>query len=196
MMKKSLIVTIIVCVLLCGNTCYAAAAGDTYPGTASDATYEEDDATVSVDGYDIPIIPGAPAEVYCNIANNMKKAEKLALREDPNSDLYILAHLINGEAGGATYVCDTTCYYVGSVVLNRVASDMFPDTIADVAFQSGQYACTWDGNYDKPMLERSWLIAEDLLENGSVLPEGVVWQAGFTQGSNVYDVIDGVYFCY
>lgn len=116
-------------------------------------------------------------------------------RDDPNSDLYILAHIINGEAGGCTWCSDTMCYYVGSVVLNRVKSDIFPNSISEVAFQSGQYACTWDGNYYKPMLDRSWTIAEDLLANGSVLPDYVLYQANFAQG-NVYCVEQNMYFGY
>lgn len=111
------------------------------------------------------------------------------------SDIEILAHLINGEAG-ADWCSDTTRYYVGSVVLNRVNSNEFPDSIYGVVFQSGQYACTWDGNYDRTPSQRCYEIAEDLLTNGSWLPNNVVFQANFTQGSGVYDYIDGVYFCY
>ena len=152
--------------------------------------------TVIINGYEIETIPGAPDSVYREIAKNMEETEKLALREDPNSDLYILAHIINGEAGGCEWCSDAMCYYVGSVILNRVDSDRFPNTIYDVAFQSGQYACTWDGNYEKPMLERSWTIAEDLLENGSVLQENVLFQANFAQGSGVYVIEQNMYFCY
>lgn len=110
-------------------------------------------------------------------------------------EVEMLAHLINGEAG-ADWCSDTTRYYVGSVVLNRVNSYEFPDTIYGVIFQSGQYACTWDGNYDRTPSQRCYEIAKDLLENGSWLPNNVVFQANFSQGSGVYDYIDDVYFCY
>lgn len=112
-----------------------------------------------------------------------------------SEEVEMLAHLINGEAG-ATWCSDTTRYYVGSVVLNRVNHPEFPDTIAGVIWQSGQYACTWDGNYDRTPSQRCYEIAKDLLENGSWLPNNVVFQANFAQGSGVYDCIDGVYFCY
>lgn len=110
-------------------------------------------------------------------------------------ELWLLAHLINGEAG-ATWCSDTTRYYVGSVVLNRVNHTEFPDSIESVIYQSGQYACTWDGNFDLEPSDRCWEIARDLLINGSWLPNDVVFQANFSQGSGVYDYIDGVYFCY
>lgn len=110
-------------------------------------------------------------------------------------ELWLLAHLINGEAG-ATWCSDTTRYYVGSVVLNRVNHAEFPDSIEGVIYQSGQYSCTWDGNFDLEPSDRCWEIARDLLINGSGLPNDVVFQANFSQGSGVYDYIDGVYFCY
>lgn len=110
-------------------------------------------------------------------------------------DLYLMAHVINGEAG-SDYLSDTLRMYVGSVVLNRVASEDFPDTIEEVIYQKGQYACTWDGNFDREPTEASWEVAEKLLEEGSVLPEAVVFQASFKQGSGVYEKIEGQYFCY
>lgn len=116
-------------------------------------------------------------------------------KEISERDLYMLAHLINGEAG-ASYYSDKHRLYVGSVVLNRVESDWYPDTIEEVIFQKGQYACTWDGNYDREPSESSWEIAEQLLREGSVLPKNVVYQAEFTQGSGIYEEIEGSYFCY
>lgn len=110
-------------------------------------------------------------------------------------DLELLAHLIFAEAG-SDWIEDETLYYVGSVVLNRVNSDLFPDTIYEVIYQRGQYACTWDGNIEKTPTDRCYVIAEDLLRNGSVLPEEVVFQAEFTQGSGVYAYQDNLYFCY
>lgn len=113
---------------------------------------------------------------------------------DPE-DLEILAHLLVGEAG-SDWCSDEMIYYVGSVVLNRVAAKDFPNTIEGVVFQKGQYACTWDGNYDREPTERHYRIAEDLLLNGSLLPEDVVFQAEFKQGSAVYAKVQNMYFCY
>ena len=110
----------------------------------------------------------------------------------------MLAHLIVGEVEG----CDREMKeYVGSVVLNRVKSNKFPESIEDVVFQEGQYSCTWDGNYYKTPSEEDYEIAKDLLENGSKLPEDVLFQAEFPQGQGVYDTIDSpwgttMYFCY
>lgn len=108
-------------------------------------------------------------------------------------DLYILAHVMCGEAEG----CGRDMLLsVESVVLNRVSDSRFPDTIAEVVFQPGQYACTWDGNYYREPSQETWDIAAELLEEGPAIDESVVWQAEFIQGYGVYDVIGNMYFCY
>lgn len=108
-------------------------------------------------------------------------------------DIYDLSHLICGEAEGYGWDMKIS---VGSVVLNRVADDRFPDTIAEVIFQPGQYSCTWDGNFYREPSEETIEAAEYLLEHGSQIDESVVWQAEFPQGNGTYDQIGNMYFCY
>jgi spore germination cell wall hydrolase CwlJ-like protein len=110
-------------------------------------------------------------------------------------ELYLLAHLINAEAG-SSWCSDELQIYVVSVVLNRMASSSFPNTMYGVIYQSGQYACTWDGNFEKEPTERAWRNAEYVLTNGSQLPSNVLYQAQFKQGSGVHCQIGDTYFCY
>lgn len=109
------------------------------------------------------------------------------------SDLYILSHIIYGEAGNQSWDFQVAA---GSVVLNRVKSKKFPNTIKGVVFQKGQYASTWDGNYNKTPSERSKKVAQYLLKNGSQLPSYVLFQAEFKQGRGVYKKMGNTYFCY
>ena len=113
-------------------------------------------------------------------------------------DLYRMSHLIYGEAGNCSREMMEA---VGSVALNRVSDDRFPDTLADVIFQPGQYACTWDGNYDLTPSEEAVEVARFLLEEGSQLDSSVVWQAEFVQGEGIYKTVTSpwgsiMYFCY
>ena len=114
-----------------------------------------------------------------------------------DEELMLLARLIYAEAGG---VKDDKClYYVGSVVLNRVKDEDYPDTIEGVIFQTEpciQYGCARKGYIAKEPDERCIEIAEELLVNGSVLPANVVYQSGRKQGSGVYEQIENVVFCY
>lgn len=106
-----------------------------------------------------------------------------AVQSYTDEDLYILAHAICGEGQCCP---DEEQLYIGSVILNRKNHGAYPNTIEGVVFQRGQYACTWDGNYYREPTEANWRNARWLLENGSILPGNVVYQAGFRQGSGVY----------
>lgn len=115
-----------------------------------------------------------------------------------DEDLYVLSHIISAEAGNCS---EDMMLSVGSVVLNRVADDRFPDTIYEVVFQEGQYSPTWNGAYYAEPTEKACEVAEKLLEEGSVIDQSVVWQAEFPQGEDVYDKIPipwggFMYFCY
>ena len=112
-----------------------------------------------------------------------------------DEDVMILAQIINTECGAA-YLSDELSFYVGSVVLNRVMSDRFPNTIKEVAYAPGQYSPVGSARWYTEPNERSYEIATELLEQGSVLPPDVVWQANFTQGKGVYIYQEGMYFCY
>lgn len=114
------------------------------------------------------------------------------------NDFYVLSHIISAEAGNCS---EDMMLSVGSVVLNRVADDRFPDTIEEVVFQAGQYSPTWNGTYYNEPTEGAKQAAKQLLTEGSVIDASVVWQAEFPQGNGVYDTITSpwgtvMYFCY
>lgn len=108
-------------------------------------------------------------------------------------DLYVLSHVIFAEAGNCSWEHQIG---VGSVVLNRVKDERFPNTIEGVVFQEGQYACTWLGGYYNEPSQTSIDVATYLLENGSQFPEYCIFQAEFLQGDSVYKKIGNTYFCY
>ena len=120
-------------------------------------------------------------------------------------ELEILAIIIYQEAGG-DYCSDYSRRLVGSVFLNRVNSDRFPNTFLEVAAQKRQYGeLYWTGIKwpdratnagEAHAVERAYRIAEELLISGSILPENVIWQAEFAQGDGIYCYEDKIYFCY
>lgn len=68
------------------------------------------------------------------------------------SDIQLMARAINGEARGEPYEGQVA---VGAVILNRVKSSQFPNTIAGVIYQSGAFTAVSDGQINKPIAERS-----------------------------------------
>ena len=132
--------------------------------------------------------------------------EAMAQAEAPKAaytqaDLDLLSRLIYAEAG-CTWIPDWVQRMVGSVVLNRVESQYYPDTIREVIYQPGQYAPTWDGSLQKTPDARTIENARYLLEHGSICPENVVGQNSIITGSGLYtsyydQVLDTtIYFCY
>ena len=123
--------------------------------------------------------------------SKLKFVQKYEYSQD---NVWYLSHVIAAEAG-ADWTSDEAVFYVGSVVLNRVESSVFPNSIKEVVLQPGQYATVPYLSRYEPS-ERVMEITYDLLNGGSVLPENVLYQANFRQGSGVYDVQNSMYFCY
>jgi len=76
------------------------------------------------------------------------------------SEVELLARLIHGEARGEPYVGMVA---VGAVVLNRVRSSKFPNTIAGVIYQAGAFDAVKDGQINLTPNEQSRRAARDAL---------------------------------
>ena len=68
------------------------------------------------------------------------------------SDIQLMARAINGEARGEPYEGQVA---VGAVILNRVKSSQFPNTIAGVIYQPGAFTAVSDGQINAPIDEGS-----------------------------------------
>lgn len=119
-------------------------------------------------------------------------------------ELDMLAMVIYQEAG-ADYYSDTTRLMVGTVVMNRIADDRFPDTMHEVLTEESQYGLLhWTGivwpkraSYPEEAhaVERAYEIAERILLGERALPADVIFQAEFVQGSEIVAKSDDMYFC-
>ena len=77
-----------------------------------------------------------------------------------DTELNLLARLVNGEARGEPYVGQVA---VAAVVLNRVRSASFPNTVSGVIFQTGAFDAVWDGQFDLEPDESCVRAARDAL---------------------------------
>lgn len=116
-------------------------------------------------------------------------------------DLLLLSRVIYREAG-SNWLSEEWKMSVGEVVLNRVASPEFPDTIREVVMQPGQYGGrTKEFKYLKPS-RTCTEIALRLLSGERILKESsVVFQSNKHLGSGVFQRLEdsklGVtYLCY
>ena len=69
----------------------------------------------------------------------------VAVTSYQESEIRVLARLVNGEARGEPYIGQVA---VAAVVLNLVKSPTFPNTISGVVFQTGAFDAVWDGQFD------------------------------------------------
>lgn len=98
------------------------------------------------------------------------------------SDLSILANVIAGEA---PYCPQEHQIAVAAVVLNRVSDDRFPDTVAGVVGQEGQYSAEYLEPRDE-WPEGCLEAARMTLAGEHDVPPDVIYQANFEQGTETW----------
>ncbi len=77
-----------------------------------------------------------------------------------DSDVYLLAKTIHAEARGESYIGQVA---VGAVILNRVKSPEFPNTISGVVYQPWAFTAVHDGQINLEPNEQSIRAAKDAL---------------------------------
>ncbi len=77
-----------------------------------------------------------------------------------SSDTYLLARLIYAEARGEPYTGQVA---VGAVVLNRMRSSQFPNTMAGVIYQPWAFTCVNDGQINLTPNDTAMRAAKDAL---------------------------------
>lgn len=140
------------------------------------------------------------AMFYDDIKN--QKNEYLGVTDNLNYDnLLLLSRIVDAEAG-SSWLTDEHRLLVASVVVNRILSPEFPNTLHEVVYQRGQYSPAEKEWFDDLIpSESSVMAAYTILTEGSIAPIDVVYQANFRQGSGVYKSIRDnklgtTYFCY
>ena len=90
--------------------------------------------------------------VLINIIAKDNSSNVYAASSSSTSDLQLMARAINGEARGEPYEGQVA---VGAVILNRVRSSSFPNTIAGVIYEPGAFTAVADGQINVPIAENS-----------------------------------------
>lgn len=85
---------------------------------------------------------------------NSKKIQA-ASNSNSTSDVQLIARAINGEARGEPYEGQVA---VGAVILNRVKSFKFPNTIAGVIYEPGAFTAVADGQINVAISEGSTVV--------------------------------------
>lgn len=122
---------------------------------------------------------GREAEENRNALIDLKESSQEKISFD---DLYLLSKLIYAEAG-SDWLSDDFRLCVGEVVLNRVASPEFPDTIYDVIYQKNQYSSVSSPSFSTLIPSQDCVdVALRLLQGERQMVPSVVFQSNYAQG--------------
>ena len=81
-------------------------------------------------------------------------------QQSTSGDVELLARLISAEARGEPYTGQVA---VGAVVLNRVESPAFPNSMSGVIYQTGAFTCLQDGQFWGSVTDSAYKAARDAL---------------------------------
>jgi N-acetylmuramoyl-L-alanine amidase len=76
------------------------------------------------------------------------------------NEIEMMAHVVYGESRGESYQGQVA---VAAVILNRVESDEFPDTVYDVIFQQNAFTAVNDGQYNLQPDSQAYHAVKDAL---------------------------------
>lgn len=94
-------------------------------------------------------------------SDGVSVGEKLIIPETiTEQEKDLLARLVEAEAKGEPYKGKVA---VATVVLNRVESSLYPDTITEVIYQPGQFTPVQNGEIYKPASEESKMAVHEAL---------------------------------
>ena len=153
-----------------------------------------------------------PSRAICGLSELLKRAaerntdvfrilmdsyeEKQKKEKQRQEDIELLAEVIYWE-NWYTDKKKRSAYLTGAVVMNRVNSPKWPNTVREVLYQRGQYTTT-KYFFTEELPGEVYDMAADIIDNGTPdVPYNVVYQATFKQGYGDWiDPINGEHFCY
>lgn len=137
-------------------------------------------------------------EIYKNLGwfLSEKEAKESTINQQ---ELLLLAKAINSEAADNNY---TDKCYVGAVIMNRVDSGIWGNTVYSVLTAKGQYACYGNSKFKLfPPQDCIDIAKELLLGERYGVPKNVIFQSGAPQGNRIWTVVRNTvgsdhYYCY
>lgn len=94
-----------------------------------------------------------------------------------------LAKMIYAEARGESYTGQVA---VGAVIMNRIESDLFPDTLEGVLYQTNQFTAITDGQFDAATPDSTALAAAYDAAKGTDPTNGSLYYWNPAKTSNAY----------
>lgn len=120
------------------------------------------------------------------IAEHLGQVRQTAATAVSTDELDLLAAIIQCEAGGESHEGKVA---VGAVVLNRVRSSSFPNTITDVVYQSGQFSPVASGILSGVLASGArsdcYEAAHDALNGQNPVGDSLYFNSGYGRGIQI-----------
>ena len=146
-------------------------------------------------------------ESYCRLAieNSRLKESPIPKYEYTEEDLYMLAKCVEAEAGDFSNH-ELSQQYITQVILNRVHSSEFPNTLEEVIYQKvknvPQFSVAYNGMMDRKVEPETLANVYKVIILGTDLPSYVLYfyDEGVTNNwvntLPIYDIVEGTVFAY
>lgn len=127
-------------------------------------------------------IAGKKTLLYLGITETSPSSSGTSGGQYSSSDIALMARVISGEARGEPYEGQVA---VGAVILNRIQSSSFPDTISGIVYQKGAFSCINDSNWSVPTADSAKRAAIDAI-NGWDPSGGAIYYYNPAKTSNAF----------
>lgn len=146
-------------------------------------------------------------EAYCNKAMEYHQLKESSLISYTKEEIEMLARCVEAEAGNYDDHKNSQ-RYITQVILNRIHSDKFPDTIEEVIYQKTnngkipQFSVAYNGMMDREVDPDTLANVCSVLVCGTDLPEYVCYfysdsvTENWVNTLNIHDTVEGTVFAY
>ena len=141
-----------------------------------EVTYAEPEAYVE---YEDLILPEAQTQINTTERDLLTEAATVGF-----ADRDLFAQIVHAEANGESYIGKVA---VAEVILNRVNSPEFPNTISGVIYQPGQFSPVADGSlYNTPAAD-DYAAVDEAMQGGDITGGALFFYNPAVSGANWLD---------
>lgn len=131
-------------------------------------------------------IVGAEAVDEAALAKQAEEARAAAAAAVSDADLHLMAAIIECEAGGESYEGKVG---VGAVIMNRIRSSRFPNTLSEVVYQRGQFTPAASGKLasvlSRGASQACYDAARDVFAGANTIGDRLFFHAGGGRGLTI-----------
>lgn len=132
-----------------------------------DDTKEQEIAIVAQATGEEAVIQDSTVPLVASVVEANKRKTSLT-----DEEILLLQRIVSAEARGESFEAQ---YDVACVVLNRMESESFPDTLKGVVMQAGQFSCVPSGAYLHAPITESVALAVASAIDDNTLAADVLW---------------------